>query len=236
MQEKSIQDLECTALTNIFAEAGKKHGYSNMKADFTAFRDLKVSWTRTYRNAEFHVADYLKDAPEGVLQSLAETLFAKIMGEDGAKYSEEFCRYITSEQFVNEHQYTYLKRSRNITMSPAGEHKHLLDSYQRLIDAGFVKKDENLVLVWMKNEGTGSVGYASTLMHVIVMSKMLDREDMPDYVLDYALFTQIVKMTQGMVNFCSRKSNEAERLEKVLSEYPRAEKAKEMLEGFCIRL
>ena len=189
-----------------------------------------------YRSAEFHVADYLKDAPEGVLQSLAETIFAKIKSDDSAKYSEEFCRYITSKQFVNDHQYTYLKRSRNITMSPAGEHKHLLDSYQRLIDTGFVKKDENLVLVWMKNEGTGSVGYGSTLMHVIVMSKMLDREDMPDYVLDYALFTQIVRMTQGMVNFCTKKEDYVKELKKKLESFPQADEAVKWLEDVSMVL
>lgn len=99
-----------------------------------------------------------------------------------------------------------------------------------------MKKDENLVLVWMKNEGTGSVGYGSTLMHVIVMSKMLDREDMPDYVLDYALFTQIVRMTQGMVNFCTKKEDYAEELKKKLESFPQADEAVKWLEDVSMVL
>ena len=236
MQANSIQDLESSTLTNIFAEIGSQHGYTTVTAEFSPFRDLKVSWQRSYRNVEFHVADYLKDGSEEVLRSLAETIFAKIAGEEDRRYSDEFCRYITSEEFLKRHQFTYLKRSRNITMSQSGEFKNLNDSYQRLVDAGYVKKDDNLVLSWMRNEGTGSSGYCSPIMHVIVISRMLDRDDVPDSVIDYVVLNQLLRMEEGLANFCRKRNETADKIRTSMEGFPDKEGARRWIEDCCIQL
>ena len=236
MQAKSIQETGCEALTNIFAEIGKGYGYEHVEARFAPFRDVKVTWMRSYRNAEFSVTDYLKDAPEGVLRSLAETLFTKIVGIEDRQYSDEFCRYVTDPKFVDDNQYTYLKRSRNISMTPSGEHVNLNDSYERLIDAGYVDRDDQIALTWMRNEGTGSAGYCSAMMHVIVISKMFDREDVPENVVDFVLLNQLMKMEEGMVNFCRKRSNAADRIRTAVERFPDAEDVRKWMEGCCIHL
>ncbi len=48
-------------LARIFAAIGAKHGYDSIKAEFAAFNDFKVKWTRSFKWAEFEVSDYLMD-------------------------------------------------------------------------------------------------------------------------------------------------------------------------------
>ena len=45
------------------------------------------------------------------MQSLAETVFERIRGEDRTAYSEEVCDYLNSREFLEENQGMYLKRS-----------------------------------------------------------------------------------------------------------------------------
>ena len=61
-----------------FRTIGKKYGYDKVDAEFVAYRDFKVRWTRSYKWADFQVSDYLMDAPSVVYDGLAEALFSNV--------------------------------------------------------------------------------------------------------------------------------------------------------------
>ena len=79
-------------LRAIFRVAGVRNGYDEVDAEFSPFRDFKIKWMRSYRWISFEVSDYLKEAPEEVIQSLTETVFAKVRGENDTLYTEDVCR------------------------------------------------------------------------------------------------------------------------------------------------
>lgn len=67
-------------LNRALQNAGRRNGFEDIQAEFAAFRDFKLKWTRSYRWISFEVSDYLRNAPEDVMDSLAETMFAKMRG------------------------------------------------------------------------------------------------------------------------------------------------------------
>ena len=109
-------------LNRAMRNAGVRNGFDEIQAEFSAFRDFKLKWTRSYRWISFEVSDYLRNAPENVIQSLAETVFARIRGEDRTAYSEEVCDYLNSREFLEENQGMYLKRFRGISEASAIPH------------------------------------------------------------------------------------------------------------------
>ena len=117
-----------------FEEAGRKYGYDTINAEFISLRDMKIRWQRSYRWADFRVSDYLQDAPDEVLSSLADSLFRRITGKDDG-VSKELCDWITASSFHRAKQNVYLSRSVNLTTEVAGTFKNLRDSYNRLIGA-----------------------------------------------------------------------------------------------------
>ena len=73
--------MECSneMLTRAMATAGARNGFEDVTAEFSAFRDFKLKWTRSYKWISFEVSDYLRNAPENVIRSLAETVYARML-------------------------------------------------------------------------------------------------------------------------------------------------------------
>ena len=205
-------------LNRAMRNAGIRNGFEDITAEFAAYRDFKLKWTRSYKWISFEVSDYLRNAPEHVIQSLAETVFARIRGDNGAAYSEEVCDYLNSQEFLDGNQKQYLKRFRGISDSPKGESVDLLDCYRRLAEQELVEYDPRLVFRWGSSEDrSGKVGRSSVLMRTIVMNPALDSEDVPEEILDYALYTQICHVNLG---FGPTRENDTERYEEMLDKYP----------------
>ena len=188
-------------LRESFGTIGKKYGFDKVGAEFVAYRDFKVKWTRSYKWADFQVSDYLMDAPSVVLDGLAETLFSRISGAEAKPYTPEMNDWITSSEFKSEKQPVYIRRSRNISRSPAGKNKDLTESLNRLKRMGLVKKDVNPYLTWTRAELQTTCGYCSTLMDTIVISSAFDTKTLPDMVLDYVLYHECLIIRNGWANF-----------------------------------
>ena len=188
-------------LRESFGTIGKKYGFDKVGAEFVAYRDFKVKWTRSYKWADFQVSDYLMDAPSVVLDGLAETLFSRISGAEAKPYTPEMNDWITSSEFKSEKQPVYVRRSRNISRSPVGKNKDLTESLNRLKKMGLVKKDVNPYLTWTRAELQTTCGYCSTLMDTIVISSAFDIKTLPDMVLDYVLYHECLIIRNGWANF-----------------------------------
>ncbi|MDR3206484.1 MAG: hypothetical protein LBT41_05285, partial [Candidatus Methanoplasma sp.] len=130
-------------LGEVFQEVGGEHGFDRVSAEFTAFKEFKVRWQRSYKWAEFKVSDYMADAPREVLKGLASSLFRRIadMNENNEGYPKVLVDWITDPEFAKFKQPVYLKRSRNLSRSTEGEKKSLADSLKRLADMGLAEED-----------------------------------------------------------------------------------------------
>ena len=127
-------------LNRAMRNAGIRNGYKDITAEFSAFRDFKLKWTRSCKWISFEVSDYLRNAPQSVIESLAETVFAKIGGQDRTRYSEEVCEYLNSERFLRDNQDFFLKRFRGISQTPCEENVNLTEIYMRLVDRRLVER------------------------------------------------------------------------------------------------
>ena len=101
-------------LKKIFSYAGRKKGYDTVNASFAPHDDFKVTWTRSYRWADFQVSDYLDKAPMEVIKAVADTMFMRICGE-GPKpgepiYPEVMNMYLLSQEFRDLKTPVWVKR------------------------------------------------------------------------------------------------------------------------------
>lgn len=210
--------MDDKTLDAIFVAVGKRYGYDDVSAHFTEFRDFKIKWSRTYKWISLEVSDYLKDAPEKVVESLASTLFKRIT-EDGENtdYSKQVVEWLGSDDFVRRNQPLYIRRFRTLTRSSTGHVHDLRESYERLIDMGLVKRDPLLYLEWADKTRSRKVGTVSVLLKVVAMSSNLDDEDIPQDVLDYCVYSQVAHVGMGFNEKGTRRGAEYDAL---LSLYP----------------
>ena len=171
--------MECSndMLTRAMAEAGARNGFTDVTAEFAAFKDFKLKWTRSFRWISFEMSDYQRNAPEHVIRSLAETVFAKIGGQDRVGNSEEVCEYLNSERFLSDNQDLFLERFRGIPQTPCGENVDLAKVYMRPVDRGLIEMDQSLAIRGgggTSNRNDSRIGYSSILMKTIIVNPKFD--------------------------------------------------------------
>ena len=216
-----------------FAEVGKEFGFDKVDAEFMSFKEFKVRWQRSYKWAEFKVSDYLADAPEDVMESLARSIFSRIEGNTDDGYPEVMTDWVTSPDFARLKQPIYIRRSRNMTKSSDGDVKNLEDSYKRLVDMGLIEYDDSIYLAWTKEPNVRKVGHCSVLMRVISISRVLDTDMIPDFVLDYCLYHELCHILIGFDPLAKKHGVEFATLE---AKFPQQEEAENWLKRLCMYL
>lgn len=225
--------MEKEELRKRFEEIGRMYGFERVEAEFVPFKEFKVRWQRSYKWAEFKVSDYLEDAPVPVIDGLCRSIFSRISGDGGEKYTDEMREWMTDRRFSESKQPVYLRRSRSITRSPAGECRDLSESYGRLVASGLVEADPAVCLTWTKESNVRKVGQCSVLMKVVAISKVLDTDMIPEFVLDYCLYHEMCHLAIGFDPGSEKHGAEFAELE---SRYPRRDEAEEWLKRLCMYL
>lgn len=217
-------------LTRIFRTSGNKHGFKNVEARFEGFKDFRIKWSRTERWASFAVSDYIKDAPEEIVEGIAETLMSKIRGENRT-YPEDVKDWMGSKEFIKLNRGTYLSRCRKSSECSAGEERDIECAYDRLVERGLVERDPWIVMRWEKTLGKRAAN-SSVLMKTILVNDKLDTKKISDEAFDYMLYTQIAHLNLG---FDPGKSRDDE-YEVLLSMFDRKALAEQELAGLNVSL
>ena len=212
-------------LNATFKKVGNDFGYETT-AEFAAFRDFKVRWQRTYQWAEFQVSDYLKKAPQEVIEGIARTIFTKIKGQD-CDYDENVVEWLTAPEFVDSIQPIFIERDRRISTEP-GEHKDLEEALDRLKEKGFIEDTGKLKIFWSNDSAEGKGAWSSTLMKTIVVNRALDSEDVPDEVLDAVILHEIAHID---CKFNMAPTDRCKAVEDRMKMYPGFDGISEWLEG-----
>lgn len=208
--------LDNNELTRLFAAAGARHGFDDVRAEFAAFQEFKVRWTRNYRWATFEVSDYLIDSPPEVMSALANTIFSKILGED-MPYPDIVCNWLTSEGFVRSKQQTYIRRFTGFMTDPSGRVRNLEESRRRLEDRGLLVRDPDAVIGWIKSGTSRAVGRSSILMKVVAISTTIDDDEVGEDLFDYCVFSQLARVGMGYDPVIKRRGAA---YDAILSKYP----------------
>ena len=213
-----MEDLD---LQTIFVRAGDEFGYRRVDARFVENSDLKIKWIRSGNMVNFLITDYLRDAPRDVLETLAETVFRRMYENADCPYDDCFIEYLTTDNFVMEQQPVYLSRLGCASASPVGRSKDLRKSLQRLKDNGLIKPVPLTYMGWMPMSGSDGIAVSSALMRSVCINERLDRSDVPDDLIDFCLYTQLLKIGQGFSK--NHKENNQEYI-RMIEEYPDSER------------
>jgi len=213
-------------LKQVFGRVGSEFGFDPVDAYFTDFRDLKVKWylTKYSSSIVFTVSDYLRGAPEDILEKLATTLCRRISGKR-ARYPKALEKWIVSEEFRRTNRPLYLERCTALLGSAQGKHRNLEDAVARVSEMGIIEVPDDVYISWAQFSSRHNLGMGSVAMRVALISGILDREDVPDYVLDWAVFIQLARIAYGI----NTDGNIDSYMEEMKARFPQAEEAREWI-------
>ena len=158
---------------------------------------LHYAYRITEEGIEIELSDYLYTAPDEVLNDECKAIVAWSMGK---RYVQppSLSSYLVSEDFIVKSRPIYLDRCRTFSMSQFGRSKSLLDSVERLMDAGLVESSDiqNSYLTWATHMARYRFGQCNQTFRVISINPDLDSDDVPDAVVDYVVYHEILHLRQ----------------------------------------
>lgn len=163
-------------------------------AEFFPFAGL----THTARVREdrimIRVSDLFVDAPEGVIQALALILLAKLYRRRvAADFHDTYRRFIVRSDIQERARHARTERGHTPRpASPRGRWQNLEERFERLNAAYFAGNLDRPRLTWSKTKSRRILGRYDSTHRTIFISLLFDSQHIPDFVLDYVLYHEML--------------------------------------------
>lgn len=183
--------------------------------------------------AHVRLSDILCRAPLPVIESAAALLLGRLYRRrPPAELLDVYRRFAHRRATRARIMALRRSRARKIDLQPAGSHHDLHVMYHRLNERYFERALPFPRLGWSKRSWRAQLGCFDPALNQIVLNRSLDRGDVPDYVVAYVLYHEMLHQKHP-VKFarCRRESHSPafRREERQFSDYARAMK---FLNGF----
>ncbi len=161
--------------------------------------------------AHVRLSDVLRRAPIPVIESAAALLLGRLYRRrppaDLIEIYREFAHASATRQQIMLLRRT---RARRLDLHPSGAHHNLHEMYEQLNERYFDRALPYPLLGWSKRSWRAQLGCFDPALNQIVINRVLDRHDVPDYVVAYVLYHEMLHQKHP-VKFarCRRESHSA---------------------------
>lgn len=147
---------------------------------------------------EVKVHEGFISAPLDVLQALACAFFSRAQGAD----RDRVTAYATGEDFIEVVTALEMTTAEVDDLMTQGRCFDLDDVFDRVNKAYFGGKLDRPQLMWNARITRAKMGHYDFLRDTVMMSVTLDAPDVPDYVVDYVMYHELLhkKLGRQMVN------------------------------------
>jgi predicted metal-dependent hydrolase len=185
-------------LDQVFREAHRqlkpRTAVPPIHAEFFPFAGLNHTARLNNGKLRIRVSDIFKDAPSDVLGSLATILLAKLYRKSVDDALHRIYRvYILKTDVQERARAARGERGRPPRHTNAlGRYVDLDASYERINRLYFDEGMKRPRLSWSKKRSRYILGRYDALHHTIFVSRVFDSPDVPDYVIDYIMFHEML--------------------------------------------
>lgn len=141
------------------------------------------------------ISDHLEDAPDDALRGLLGVLLCRLRRVPEARVDatdrQAYERWIHEERVATRRSSSRRDRGRK-HIDPVGEHRSLLESYLRVtMDMG-LHMTQAPKLSWSRDRTRRRFGHQDADHGAIVISRTLDDPEVPEFVLDYVVYHELL--------------------------------------------
>lgn len=139
------------------------------------------------------LSDILKGAPQKVLESLIHILIARASRKQPSEeHLSIYNQYTFREDVESRHAHARVARSRKVLVGPVGQCHDLNVIFRRVNRRYFGGELEKPVLSWSPKRSRSQLGYHDRHLNLVVLSRWLDKKSVPDMVLDYIMYHELL--------------------------------------------
>lgn len=198
----------------------------HFSVEFHPYADLTHTIRLREDTANVRLSDVLRGASRGVMEAAAAILLARLyrrrVPSDLLEIYREFSyARATRRRLLKLRQ----KRARRVEHLPAGKHHDLAPLFSQLNRRYFRSALKRPRLSWSSRAWRTQLGCFDPALDQIVLNRLLDRREIPNYVVAYVLYHEMLHLKHPMkFARCRRESHSPEfrREEKRFADYARA--------------
>lgn len=156
-----------------------------------------LSHTVRIQSGVLHVriSDLLEDAPSEILASIAYILLSKLYRKKiDSAYQRLYRTFAGTEDMQQRIRGIAHSRSRKLRSKPDGRHFHLEGLFDRLNARYFDGGLRLPTLTWSSRSSRYTLGRYDSVRDSITINRMLDAADVPEYVVEYVVYHEMLHM------------------------------------------
>jgi hypothetical protein len=210
----------------------------------TPMPDIRVEFKR-YANANAQVrwhdglllvrlADTLEGAPEDVLEALAEILLSKLFRKPVPRASNDrYRRYLNRRDVRRSLDLVRQIRGRKQVEHPQGRAYDLDQMFDDLNFRYFFGLMARPRLGWSPNASRTLLGHYDPSHNAIVLSRILDRPDMPRIAVEYVLYHEMLHLRHPAEHRGGRRCVHTPAFKEAEKQFERLKEAQTILKKLC---
>jgi len=171
--------------------------YDDYKVTLKPKAHLHYAYRIRKGGIDVELSDYLSDAPDIVIRDACKAI---VKWTRSGRYvaPDSLLQYVRSQDFIVKCRPVYLKRCRSLSMTQQGHTKNLIDSVERLMEAGLVNEDDirNSYYTWASHMAKYRFGQCNQTFRVVSVNPILDDDRVPDVILDYVIYHETLHLRQ----------------------------------------
>ena len=178
---------------HIFQEVGRHLGFDEVRITFARYAELKHVWKTSRGSVELKLSDYVEEAPERVMESLATYLLSRAAGRkcpDGM--ARVYLDYARSLEFWMPNREEYLSRSRNLVVGARGDVRDLDEVFDYVNSFYFSRRLEKPTLAWTTESPRRRLGFYFEALNILAVNKAMDAERVPRFVLEFVMYHELL--------------------------------------------
>lgn len=173
--------------------------------------------------AYVRLSDALGDAPRSIVEAVAAVLLSRLYRRRAPAELLESYRHFSYARSTRQRLLQLRRlRARRLEHQPAGKHHNLLVLFDRLNSQYFRSALVAPRLAWSSHAWRTQLGCFDPALNQIVMNRGLDRPNVPEYVVAYVLYHEMLHVKHpDQFAHCRRESHSApfRKEEKRFAEY-----------------
>lgn len=214
----------------VFRELKPNSKVFEVAVEFCQFANANSFISLVEGRLAIRVTDVLEKAPGFILEALAQLLISKLTNQRARKvYRERYRRYLNRNETRQALDRLRQMRGRKVLCVPQGEYYDLQAIFENLNSQFFHSLMAKPNLGWSRRFARRSLGHYDPALNVIVLSRFLDRPEIPRLAIDYVMFHEMLHLRHPTKHHGSRRCVHTAEFKKAEKEFPNWRQALELL-------
>ncbi|HUS08564.1 MAG TPA: SprT-like domain-containing protein [Bryobacteraceae bacterium] len=214
----------------VFADLKPRTPLPAFTVQFCAFANAN-SFIRLQGNSiEIRITDLLKDAPAPILEALAYILICKLYRKPvPSVYNHRYRLYLNRRDTRNSLEQLRQQRGRKFLSGAQGRCYNLEEIFEDLNRRFFHGLMARPALGWSRQASRTALGHYDPSHHAIILSRALDRPQVPQVAVDYVMFHEMLHLKYPVEHRGSRRCVHTREFKAAEKDFQQLSEAKEAL-------